>query len=91
MLAVKMLFDNNIIVELNRKELTHVNPLTVANRRGKKWLFIDLSRHIKPWTKAAKLRINSTVAFAQCIKRDDYIWTFDLNSAYYKISILSEY
>ena len=86
-----MLLDNNIIVELNRKELTHVNPLTVANRRGKKWLFIVLSRHVKPLTKAAKLRIHSAVTFAQCIKRDNYIWTFDLHSAYHKISILSEY
>ena len=90
--AVMKLVKMEILKEVERDEVSCVNPLTVAvNDRGKKRLCIDLSRYVNDFTTAAKFRIESTLQFLQVVKVGDYLYAFDLKSAYHQIEIFKEH
>ena len=65
-----------------------INPLTVAkNARGEKRLCIDLSRCVNTVIKAPKFKIESTMSALQCIEEGDWMFSFDLKSAYLQVKI----
>ena len=72
-----------LVRKVKNKELWCVNPLMVASSsKGKKRLCLDLSRWVNQVIKALKFRIESTLAALQVIEKDDYLFSFDLKSAY---------
>ena len=90
--AVRKLVKLEILKEVERGEVSCVNPLAVAiNDRGKKRLCIDLSRYVNDFTTAAKFRIESTLKFLQVVKVGDYLYAFDLRSAYHQIEMFKEH
>merc|ERR1711873_238120 len=77
-----------IIVETKKDDLWCINPLTVAkNAKGKRRLCIDLSRCVNLVIKAPKFKIQSTMAALQIIEKGDYMFSFDLKSAYLQVPI----
>ena len=46
---------------------------------------MDLSRYMNKIVKAPKFKLESTLAALQVIEKDDYIFSFDLKSAYHQI------
>ena len=73
--AVRKLVKLEILKEVERGEVSCVNPLTVAiNGVGKKCLCIDLSRYVNDFTTTAKFRIESTLQFLQVVKVGDYLY-----------------
>ena len=86
--AIEKLVKMKVLKEVSKEEVSCVNPLTVAiNDRGKKRLCIDLSRYVNEFTLATKFRIESTVQFLQVVQPGDYMWSFDLKSAYHQIEM----
>jgi hypothetical protein len=82
--AVQKLVKLDILKEVERSEVTCVNPLTVAiNGVGKKCLCIDLSRCVNEVNASYKFKIESTLQFLQVVKREDWMFAFDLKSAYH--------
>ena len=90
--AIKKLVKLKIVLEVSRKEVDCINPLTVAvNAKGKKRLCIDLSRNVNQCNEAIKFKIESTVKFLQVVNKEDYLWVFDLKSAYHQIPIYKQH
>ena len=90
--AVRKLVKLEILKEVERSEVSCVNPLTVAiNGVGKKPLCIDLSRYVNEFMTAAKFRIESTLQFLQVVKVGDFLFAFDLKSAYHQIEMFKEH
>ena len=90
--AVQKLVKKEILKEVERNEVQCVNPLTVAiNGVGKKRLCIDLSRCVNEVNSACKFRIESTVQFLQVVKQGDWMFAFDLMSAYHQIEMFKEH
>ena len=90
--AVCKLQRAKIIVETRKESLWCINPLTVAkNARGKRQLCIDLSRCVDKVIKAPKFKIQSTMAVLQIVEKDDWLFSFDLKSAYLQIPLAEEY
>ena len=90
--AVGKLLRAKIIRETSSEELWCVNPLTVAkNAKGKRRLCIDLSRCVNKVIKAPKFKIQSTMAALQIIEKGDWMFSFDLKSAYLQVPINSNF
>ena len=90
--AVKKLVKLEILKEVKRSEVSCVNPLTVAiNGVGKKRLCIDLSRYVNEFTTAIKFRIESTLQFLHVVRVGDWMFAFDLKSAYHQIEMFREH
>ena len=90
--TVMKLAKMKILKEVKEEEVSCINPLTVAvNDRGKKRLCIDLSRYVNEYTRATKFRIMSTTQFLQVVKQGDFMYSFDLKSAYHQIEMFSEH
>ena len=86
--AIEKLVKMKVLKEVAKEEVSCINPLTVAiNDRGKRRLCIDLSRYVNEYTLAIKFRIESTVQFLQVVEQGDYMWSFDLKSAYHQIEM----
>ena len=86
--AINKLLAAKLIKEVPRSELWCVNPLTVAaNARGKRRLCIDLSRCVNCVVKSPKFKIESTVAALQVVEPGDFMFSFDLKSAYLQVRI----
>ncbi len=86
--AVYKLQRAKIVRETKLEELWCVNPLTVAkNAKGKRRLCIDLSRCVNKVIKAPKFKIQSTMAALQIVERGDWMFSFDLKSAYLQVPI----
>ena len=86
--AVFKLLEASLIREVDKSELWCVNPLTVAkNAKGKRILCINLSRCVNSVIKAPKFKIESTTSALQCIEEGDYMFSFDLKSAYLQVKI----
>ena len=84
--AVEKLKEARLVEETGREDLWCVNPLTVAmNSKGKRRLCLDLSRYMNKIVKAPKFKIDSTLAALQVIEKGDYMFSFDLKSAYHQI------
>ena len=72
------------MAEVDRRCLWCVNPLMVAkNAKGKRRLCLDLSRCMNKIVKAPKLKLESTLAALQVIEKEEYMFSFDLKSAYH--------
>ena len=85
---VKKLLIKRAIREVDESELLCINPLSVAsNKEGKKCLVIDLSWHVNKFCKAKRFRIESVQDFAKLVKQGDWLYAFDLKSAYHHIYI----
>ena len=90
--AVRKLVKLEILKEVGRSEVRCVNPLTVAiNGVGKKRLCIDLSRCVNEVNPAPKFKIESTLQFLQVVKAGDWMFAFDLKSAYHQIEMFREH
>ena len=78
----------NIVRKVSKEELTCVNPLSVAtNSKAKKRLCIDLSRRYNCVSRTKKFKIESTREALQVIRKDDWMFSFDLKSAYLMIPV----
>ena len=55
--------------------------------KGKKRLCLDLSRCVNKVIKAPKFKIESTMAALQVVEQGDYMFSFDLKSAYLQIRV----
>lgn len=74
-----------------REKPTVVNPLTVAkNRNGKRRLVLDC-RHVNPHLHKFKFRYEDAVTAKEMLKMGDFMFTFDLKSAYHHIEIYEEH
>lgn len=68
-----------------------VNPLTVAkNRNGKSRLVLDC-RHINPHLHKFKYRYEDALVAKEMLQKGDFIFTFDLKSAYHHIEIFNDH
>ena len=68
-----------------------VNPLTVAfNKAGKPRLVLDC-RHINPFIHDFKFRMEDVATARELFNPDDYLFGFDLKSAYHHIGIYKEH
>ena len=68
-----------------------VNPLTVAlNKNGKKRLMLDC-RHIDPDLFKFKCSFENHAIARQMFRRGDYLFTFDIRSAYHHCMIFLEH
>ena len=68
-----------------------VNPLTVArNRNGKPRLVLDC-RHINPHLHKFKFRYEDACTAKEMLKIGDFMFTFDLKSAYHHIEIYNKH
>ena len=68
-----------------------INPLTVAlNKNGKKRLVLDC-RHINPDLFKYKCSFENHSVARQIFSQDDYLFTFDIRSAYHHCMIFSEH
>ena len=84
--------ETGIVKQRKRYDLICCNPLTVAvNTKGKKRLCIDLSRNVNKLNEAPKFRIESTKEALQVIGPNDYMFCFDLKSAYFQIPMHEDY
>ena len=57
------------------------------NAKGKRRLSTDLSRCVNKVIKAPKFKIQSAMAALQIVQRGDWMFSFDLKSAYLQIPI----
>ena len=57
------------------------------NAGGKRRLCIDLSRCVNKVIRAPKFKIQSTMAVLQVVEKDDWLFSFDLKSAYLQVPI----
>ena len=74
-----MLVDG-VIEEVEEEDVEDVNPLVVAsNKKGKKRLCLDLSRHVNESCQAKKFRIESIQDFIKTVKQGFWCWYYDLN------------
>merc|ERR1711867_98607 len=86
--AVRKLQGAKLVVEIRKESLWCINPLTVdKNARGKHRLCIDLSQCVNKVIKAPKFKIQSTMAALQIVEKDDWLFLFDLKSAYLQVPI----
>ena len=84
--AVGKLKEARLVEEIGRDGLWCVNPLTVAvNVKGKRRLCLDLLRYMNKIVKAPKFKLESTLAALQVIEKEEYMFLFDLKSAYHQI------
>ena len=85
--AVMKLLRVGVIEEVARSSLGCVNPLTVAQNTAKKHLCIDLSRCFNEQCDAQSFKIESTAQALASIHPDNYIFNFDLKSAYLQVLV----
>ena len=85
--AVMKLLRVGVIEEVDRSRLRCINPLTVAQNTAKKRLCIDLSRCFNEQCDAQSFKIESTVQALAAIDSDDYMFSFDLKSAYLQVPV----
>ena len=89
--AVMKLLKAGVIEEVPKSSLRCVNPLTVAQNTAKKRLCINLSRCFNEQCDAQKFKIESTAQALASIDPDDYMFSFDLKSAYLQVPVNSNY
>ena len=77
-----------MVAEIKREDLWCVNPLTVAvNVKGKRRLCLDLSMCMNKVVKAPKFKIDSMLAELQVVEKEEFMFSFDLRSAYLQIKV----
>ena len=89
---IRKLIHNDVIEEVEAKEVACINPLTVAsNKKGKKRLCIDLSRHVNLHCAAKKFKVESVGEFIRAVKQGSWCWYYDLKSAFHHISVIEKH
>ena len=89
---VSKLLDNGVIEEVSKKDITCVNPLSVAaNKKGKLRLCLDLSRHVNLACDAKKFKIESIREFAKVVRKGAWVVYYDLKSAFHHIEVISKH
>lgn len=63
-----------------------VNPLTVADNKSKQRLVLD-ARHVNPHLFKNKHKYKDASTFQELFQMEDYLFSFDLKSAYHHIMI----
>ena len=76
-----------VIEEVARSSLRCVNPLTVAQNIAKKRLCIDLSHCFNKQCDAQSFKIELTVQALTLINPDNYMFSFNLKSAYLQVPV----
>ena len=85
---IQKLIDSKDVVEVCREEVMCVNPLSVAsNKEGKLQLCIDLSRCVNNHCQAKKFRIESVPDLMKTVNKGDWLYSFDLKSAFHHVNI----
>ena len=86
------LLDNGVIEEVSSKDITCVNPLSVAaNKKGKLRLCLDLSRHVNLTCDAKKFKIESISEFTKVVRKGAWVVYYDLKSAFHHIEVISKH
>ena len=85
--AVMKLLSFGVVEEVSKSSLRCVNPLTVAQNTAKKRLCIDLSRCFNEQCEAQKFKIELTVQALASIDPGDFMFSFDLKSAYLQVPL----
>ncbi|XP_062603797.1 uncharacterized protein LOC134265592 [Saccostrea cucullata] len=87
---IKNLVEKGCVSRVSEKP-TVVNPLTVAkNKSGKPRLVLDC-RHINPHLHKFKFRYEDAITAKEMLKIGDFMFTFDLKSAYHHLEICEEH
>ena len=90
--AVLKMKQIRVLKEVSSSDVMCINPLSVAtNSKGKRRLCIDLSRHVNEKSLARKFRIESTKAFLEVVNKGDYMYSYDLKSAFHQIPIFEQH
>ena len=90
--VVDNLVNVGIVSEVTKDDLVCISPLSVASHtRGKLRLCIDLSRCLNEFTESPRFRIESIKAALQFIEPNDFMFSFDLKSAYHWIPVNQEF
>ena len=85
---IRKLLANGVVEEVSRAEVTCINPMSIAsNKKGKKRLCIDLSRHVNDVCGAKKFTIESVKQFTKTVRRGSWCWYYDLKSAFHHITV----
>ena len=58
-----------------------------SNAKGRNGLCLDLFKCVNQVIKAPKFRIKLTLAALQVIESNDYLFSFDLKSAYLQVNV----
>ena len=85
---MEKLKEAKLVTEIRREDLWYVNLLTVAmNVKGKRRLCLYLLRCMNKIVKAPKFKLESMLAALQVIEKEEYMFLFDLKSAYHQIKV----
>ena len=87
--AIKDLVSSGAVVETSERPYV-VNPLTVAQNVSKLRLVLDL-RHINQFIVLEHMRFEDWSLASKLLKRDSFIFSFDLKSGYHHIDIHKDY
>ena len=83
------LLENGVIEEVGIKDITCINPLSVAsNKKGKLRLCLDLSRHVNLACEAKRFRIESITEFTKVVKKGAWAVFYDLKSAFHHVEVI---
>ena len=85
-LSIDELIDSGAVIECSEKPYV-INPLTVANKDGKKRLVIDM-RHINSRLVKHKCKYDGHDTAQQFLERGGYMTVFDLKSGYHHIDVI---
>ena len=69
-----------------------INPMSIAsNKKGKKRLCIDLSRHVNMVCEAKKFKVESVNEFMRAVKQGSWCWYYDLKWAFHHIVVIKKH
>ena len=85
---IQKLLDKGCVQEVREKPKV-VNPLTVAGNKQKQRLVLD-ARHVNPHLFKYKHKYEDASTSRELFQKGDYIFSFDLKSAYHHIMIANE-
>ena len=86
------LLKNGVIEEVAKKELTCINPLSVAsNKKGKLRLCLDLSRKVNLACEAKKFKIESISDFMKVVRKGAWVVFYDLKSAFHHVEVIPKH
>ena len=89
---VRKLKSNEVIEEVGEDKVLCINPMSVAsNKKGKRRLCIDLSRHVNDSCRAKKLRVESVSDLTKVVKQGAWVWYYDLKSAFHHIPVMEKH
>ncbi|VDI20041.1 Hypothetical predicted protein [Mytilus galloprovincialis] len=83
---IEKLLEKGCITQVSRKPYV-VNPLTVAHNRGSKLRLVLDARHINPHVVKFKHKYEDAKTARQLYDQGDFVFSYDLKSAYHHISI----